>query len=488
MRAAVQRLPMLTRILAGGLALTERMAAWVLPEAASRRVLPMLDRLRGIVSGELDTARAQRMALVVFATRVLGAALAYVMQVVLARLMGGHEYGIYAVVWTLVVILGIFTPLGFSSSVLRLIPEYRARGEQGRLAALLIGSRAAGGLAATAVALAGIAVVVLAGERISSHYVLPLVLGAVCLPMFTIGSIQDGIARAHDWTLTAMLPTFIWRPLAILAGMAAAVAAGVPATASSAVIVTIVATWTVTLLQGLALARMLAPQRLARPPREAWTIGEWLRLSVPILLVEGFFQLITSADVVMVSFWCPPDQVAIYFAASKTPALAHFVYFAVRSATAHRYSRLYHAGEHAELARLVDESARWTFWPTLLLAGLLAAVGPLLLALFGDGFTSGYPVILVLLAGVLARAAVGPVDALLTMADQQKACAGVYAAAFAVNIGLNIVLIPLLGILGAAVATAGAMVFEAAALAWQARRRLGIDPLVWRSNTGRAQG
>lgn len=450
----------------------------ILPAALFARAQPLLVRCEQILNGEPDASRAQRMALAVFAIRVLGAVLAYVMQVILARLMGGHEYGIYVVVWTLVVVLGIFAPLGFSSSVLRLIPEYRAQGHHGRLRALLVGSRLAGGLAATGIALAGILAVWLAGDLIASHYVLPLALGVVCLPLFTIGSIQDGIARAHDWPLLAMLPTFIWRPLAILAGMAIAIWAGVPATATNACIVTILATWGVALAQMLVLSRSLPREPASRPLRGDWTFRDWLRISLPILLVEGFFQLITSADVVMVSLWEDPHQVAIYFAASKTPALAHFVYFAVRSATAHRYSRLYHAGARDELGAFVADTARWTFWPTLAMCALLVPVGPLLLSLFGPDFTSGYPAMLILLAGVLARACVGPADALLTMADQQGRCARIYALAFVLNLALNVTLIPLLGINGAAIATAGAMIFEACALRHQARRHLGVDPFI----------
>ena len=92
----------------------------ILPAALFARAQPLLARCEQILNGDPDASRAQRMALTVFAIRVLGAVLAYVMQVILARLMGGHEYGIYVVVWTLVVVLGIFAPLGFSSSVLRL--------------------------------------------------------------------------------------------------------------------------------------------------------------------------------------------------------------------------------------------------------------------------------------------------------------------------------------------------------------------------------
>ena len=56
----------------------------------------------------------------------------------------------------------------------------------------------------------------------------------------------------------------------------------------------------------------------------------------------------------------------------------------------------------------------------------------------------------ILAAGLLARAAVGPVERLLTMLGEQRICAAVYAFAFALNLALCIVLIPHFGIEGAA--------------------------------------
>src|SRR5690606_241390 len=149
-------------------------------------------------NGIEDRNGAQRIALIIFTIRVLGAVLAYGSQVALARLMGGHEYGIFVVVWTLVVVFGIFAPLGFSSSVLRLIPEYRFRGDHRRLKGLLIGSRLFGLAAASTIAAIGCLGVFLFRDFVTSYYVLPIYLAAICLPLFTIGSIQDGIARAYD--------------------------------------------------------------------------------------------------------------------------------------------------------------------------------------------------------------------------------------------------------------------------------------------------
>ena len=85
----------------------------------------------------------------------------------------------------------------------------------------------------------------------------------------------------------------------------------------------------------------------------------------------------------------------------------------------------------------------------------------------------------VLAVGLLARSAIGPIERLLNMLGEQRICALVYAAAFGVNIVLCIVLIPYLGMLGAAIATASALVTESALLFTATRQRLGFHVFVW---------
>ena len=67
----------------------------------------------------------------------------------------------------------------------------------------------------------------------------------------------------------------------------------------------------------------------------------------------------------------------------------------------------------------------------------------------------------ILAIGPLARATVGPVERLLNMVGEQRACAFVYASAFAANIALCVALIPQFGVAGAAIAISGAMILEA---------------------------
>src|SRR5690606_29684869 len=124
------------------------------------------------------------------------------------------------------------------------------------------------------------------------------------------------------------------------------------------------------------------------------------------------------------------------------------------------------------------ETVVWTFWPSVLMALGVLVIGKPMLMLFGPGFTAGYPLLFVLVLGVVARASVGPAESLLTMSGNQNICAVVYAVTLAVNIGLSVLLIPQWGLWGAATAMAVCMACEAALLSFIAWRRLGIVMVV----------
>jgi len=79
----------------------------------------LLGQIVGLTGGGNGTAK--RLAGVVFIIRILGAILAYGSQVLLARWMGGHEFGVYVYVWTWVLLLGCCVDLGFGSAAQRLI-------------------------------------------------------------------------------------------------------------------------------------------------------------------------------------------------------------------------------------------------------------------------------------------------------------------------------------------------------------------------------
>ena len=123
---------------------------------------------------------------------------------------------------------------------------------------------------------------------------------------------------------------------------------------------------------------------------------------------------------------------------------------------------------------LIVARSRGALVRTVAMALLVLALGQPMLVLFGPEFTAGYPLLFLLVLGVVARAAVGPCESLLTMSGNQNICAFVYALTLALNVALSMLLIPSLGLWGAATATALSMIFEAGALSFTVWRKLGI--------------
>jgi O-antigen/teichoic acid export membrane protein len=85
----------------------------------------------------------------------------------------------------------------------------------------------------------------------------------------------------------------------------------------------------------------------------------------------------------------------------------------------------------------------------------------------------------ILAVGLLARASVGPAERLLNMLGERRSCALVYAGAFAIDLVLCIALLPPLGIAGAAIANAVALLFESAGLFLVAKYRLGLHCFIF---------
>jgi O-antigen/teichoic acid export membrane protein len=385
--------------------------------------------------------------------------------------MGSFEYGIFVLVWVTMLIVGSISCLGFSTSVIRFIPEFRERGMLDELRGIVRVSRHVVLAASTLTALAGAAGVWLFADRIEDYYVVPFLLGLLCLPMVALTDLLQGVSRAHSWALSALLPTYISRPVLILVFMGAALLAGCPADATTAIIAAIAATYVTALGQLLSLGSRVSATIPAGDSRIL--LRQWFFISLPIFLVDSFFYLLTNADVLMVGFYRDPQEVAVYFATVKTLALVHFVYFAVKAGSAQRYAQFAHGDRH-RLAAFARETVSWTFWPSLAMAVVVLALGRPMLGLFGEGFQSGYPLLFLLVVGVVARASVGPCESLLTMSGHQNSCALVFAATLALNIVLNVLLLPTFGLWGAAMATAFAMIFEAAGLSFTVWRKLGI--------------
>jgi O-antigen/teichoic acid export membrane protein len=430
-----------------------------------------------LAGGGSDASLTRRLAGIIFVIRVLSAGLAYLSQILLARWMGGSDYGIYVYVWTWVLLLGSMLDFGLASSAQKIIPDYRTRAEQALLRGFLVGGRWLTFAASTTVALLLAGLIKLLSPWIAHDEMLPLLLGCATLPAFVVANTQDGIARSHDWMTLGLMPQFIIRQALIIGFTAGAFVLGFQLGATAAMLASAAAVWIAMIGQMLVLNRRLGAH--VEPGPKRYDVRNWLAVSLPILLVESFYLLLSYTDVLVLQQFRPSDEVGIYFAVVKTLALVSFIHYAMSATTAHRFAEYHALGDKERLSAYVAHAIRWTFWPSLAATLLLLALGKPLLWLFGPQFVAGYDIMFLAAVGLVVRAAIGPVERLLNMLGHQHICAVAYAAAFAMNVVLCLALVPRFGGHGAAAATTLSLITETVLLFWIVRRRLGLHVLAF---------
>ncbi len=436
-----------------------------------------LARLRALLGGSSEASVTRRLAGTIFIIRVLSATLAYFSQVLLARWMGGSDYGVYVYVWTWVLLLGSMMDFGISASAQKIIPEYRTRGEHALLRGFLSGSRWMTFAVSSVVSVLLAGLVKLLSPWIDGGAVVPLYIGCITLPAFVVANTQDGIARSHDWMRLGLMPQFIIRQSLIIGVTAGLFVLGFHLGATAAMAASAAAVWIAMIGQMVALNRRLAGH--ITPGPKAYEFGFWLSVSLPILMVEGFYLLLSYTDVLVLQQYRSSEEVGVYFAVVKTLALVSFIHYAMSATTAHRFAEYHALGDRERLSAYVAHAIKWTFWPSLAATILLLALGKPLLWLFGPQFVIGYDIMFVAAIGLVVRAAVGPVERLLNMLGHQYVCALAYGLAFVLNVALCIALVPRFGGHGAAAATSTSLVFETVLLFYIVRRRLGLHVLAF---------
>jgi O-antigen/teichoic acid export membrane protein len=443
------------------------------------RLPPRFRRIGHMIAGKLGDAHLAgvvRGAAFVMGIRIAGAAIALISQVLLARWMGAFEYGIFAYVWVWVVVLGIVVPLGFGTSVLRFIPEYRAAEKWRRLAGVLKASFGIVAALGAAAAAAGLLLLWALNGYIQDYYLWPLAIALLCVPGFALMDWQEGAARAFGWVNLAYVPNYIVRPLAIVIITGGIIYFTGSATGLHVTLAALAATFATMLGQRFVLSRRVT--QVVPGAKPVYHVKHWVAISAPLVLVEGLFLLLTNTDIVLLGYFVAPDEVGIYFAATRIANLMAFIQFSVAALAVPKFAELHSAGKHEELEAFVQGSTQWIFWPTVAAGAVLLLGGNFALGLFGENFDAGYPVLCVLMLGFLARAATGSTEYLLNMTGNQNAVGWTYGVAAVANIALNFLLVPSFGLMGAAIATAISIVASTLWLAVIVRRRLGITVFV----------
>lgn len=181
-------------------------------------------------------------------------------------------------------------------------------------------------------------------------------------------------------------------------------------------------------------------------------------------------------DIVLVAALAGLDQAAVYTAATRFLVLGQLAGTAVGRAAQPWLAGALRRGDLLTARRLYVLATGWLVllaWPVYFLLAMFADV---VLGIFGAGYDDGATVLVILCATMLVATGCGMVDVVLTMAGRTSWNLYNVLVAFVVNLGLDLLLIPHLGILGAAIGWAAAILCNNLVPLLQVRVAVGVHP------------
>ena len=220
------------------------------------------------------------------------------------------------------------------------------------------------------------------------------------------------------------------------------------------------------------LAKSLPPAVHNAIPRFETTT--WFRHALPVLGVAGLQVVMLQADVLMLGSLGSAEAAGVFSVVKKVSGVLAVGLSIVNMPLGPLLADLYARQDMSGLQRLVFKSARVVLLLTVPMGCAVIGFGDDILRLLGEGFSTGSSALIILAIGQVINAAMGSVMLLLLMTGHERdAMVGVGIAA-ALNVALNLLLIPIWDIDGAAIATAVSMIVWNIVLFRRVRVRLGI--------------
>ena len=412
---------------------------------------------------------------------VLGTAISFALQVILARTVGERDYGVYVVVLGWMNVALIVSRVDMDVVATRFVGTYVVQQSWSLLRGFVRRARQIVFFLSAIIGMLGVvALFALRGSLDQTTFEAGVIV-AVLLPVTGVLLLSGAILQGLKDVPGAQAPNAILRPGLFMIGvLLARQLSESRITATDALLINLAAT-----AFALGVSWFRVYQRLpvlTRGVRPAYNLGEWVRTGAWFVLID-LFQLTISqqSDVLVIGALIGTTAAGHYGAASQYAALVQFGTAAVMFMATPFIAELYAQNRLAALQRLV----RSTVLVSLLLSvpvllGLII-LGHWLLRLFGHtdaSFETAFPALVVLGFSQLVVASVGMLaGTIMSMTGHQRTAAKIIGGSAAFNLALSLLLTPRFGLVGAAVATLAATVLRSATLAVYIRRVLSVSIL-----------
>lgn len=412
--------------------------------------------------------------LLAFVLKVIGAGLAFAFNVAVARLLGAEGAGLYFLALSVTTIGSVIGRVGLDNALLRFVAT-RATHEDwaGVKGVYALGMRmavVASGAITLIVFFAApwMATVLFKKPELAE----PLRWMSFSILPFAILNLQaeslKGLKRIRDAMLVqgvgvSLVSLLLIYPLSQIAGLSGVVWAYTAAT----ILVVLLGAWvwhSSLVVHG--------SQHASFPFKMLWESCK------PLLMMSVMNRAILAwAPLFLLGVWASSAEVGIFGAALRVAMLVSFMLLTINNVLAQKIAELFTKGDMKSLEATARHSALLVTLMASPLFLVLFLGGDWVLGMFGHEFEQGARALQILAMAQLINAVTGSVGFVLTMSGKEsEAWKSVHYSAWLLVVA-SLWLIPIYGMVGAALAILLGELCKNSMLVYYCRRKLGINPI-----------
>ena len=432
----------------------------------------VVSRMTGLSMDELVQSRQARGLAGSLALRIAERLLRFIMAILLARLMGPEEFGLYMYALSWVLILIVPALAGASQFVNREIAVVKTEKDNGTARGLVRWSTWLVWSCSILVMIIAMLFVNLV-PGIENETVRVFNIALMMLPFVAMIRLLQALLRGWGNVIQGQVVDLILRPVLIIvfAAMCFVVLPEGRVTAETmfagymlaVVICTVVAWWIIR----FNLKSIWAYQAIMAPRK--WTLR-----SLRFILLSGLSMVNARVGVVMVGLLAGNTAAGLFMVAVRGAELIAIAVTAANFALAPRMASLFREGNNDRLQTMLTRAYRGVVSISLPILLLFILFSEVPLMLFGSAYRDANSALIILSVGQFLNAVFGPAGTLLNMTYHETYSMIAFALSIVLNVALNILLIPMWGITGASVAAAVALVSWNLVLAWVCWYKLGL--------------
>lgn len=416
----------------------------------------MIRQFKSKLSSDKNLKELLTGSVITFTLKILGLILGYILVYVISKKNGSAGVGYYSLIIQSLVLLGMVASMGTNVSVLRYIGQFNHDSKKGQLRILY---RKILSLVFPISLIFGAVTYLLAGD-IAQHvfknekFKEGIEIVGIILPFFTMNAIGieyiRGLKKLH---ISEFIRT-VSQPLIIL--VCIFIYWNQDITDVQIIYFLMTAIVINSVLSNGTIVNYL--RKTKRSEKSVLTHKGLFKVSFPMMIGTLSTFLMSSLSLFVIEYFEPTEKVGIYSVAFRLSQMITLILVVVGTVVAPKFSELHWSEKKEELQHVLHISAKLTFWTSFSISVLMILLSNWVLGVFGEEYLEGQWTLIILIGGQLFSAASGLVSLMMNMSGNQSTLRNIALLSLGALVVLSIFLIPIYGILGAAIAFTFAMV------------------------------